>query len=468
MSAGASLCIAMSAGGCGEAEESEQKAMLGRELLHCVFQSRHDRTVEKLEELKDKLTGLLKSGKIEELKGELASSTKKIEELEVKFEKIEEFEGELGSSTLKLEKIEELEGELKSWKASLDSLTKQIEVWVGQLAFEAAANAAKENRANEAEVELTSLISDVDEGFDHQCGLLASIVDADECLGTSSVSHEESTVLCSTPSILPVDADECLDTSSVSHEGSRISPIAVKALVDERICGICLEELYGKAMVITACGHGFHWSCLSRVRGSLCPQCRLPVDNDPVFPEPQERRYSDDGTAYTYDEFVAHFGTVDGPSRWARSPAQTDEHDAQENVVELVEIVVMDVVHMMPQALPMGVMGPFGFMGPAPTIAPMRPMDPLGSVTHGAMHAMAYGLNGLVASGHNGLFRGPRAPPSWPGGHNLGRPQQQSTAAMARHPVMRTNYSAHADNRTAMARNPVMRANYYAHADNRP
>lgn len=53
-----------------------------------------------------------------------------------------------------------------------------------------------------------------------------------------------------------------------------VPPPALKHLLGENLCSICLEELRGSAVTITACGHVFHERCLRLADGPQCPQCR--------------------------------------------------------------------------------------------------------------------------------------------------------------------------------------------------
>jgi hypothetical protein len=99
-----------------------------------------------------------------------------------------------------------------------------------------------------------------------------------------------------------------LDAPSPTISGSYISPEAVNGLLAGYTCSICLEQLTGKGIVITECGHGFHWSCLSRAGGSFCPQCRQPLDDDPAFPPADDTSEPD---PWTHDSMISAIGHME-------------------------------------------------------------------------------------------------------------------------------------------------------------
>jgi hypothetical protein len=83
--------------------------------------------------------------------------------------------------------------------------------------------------------------------------------------------------------------------SDVCSRCSRRAPSSSAVLINaqaelsapgETFCCICMSDLDGAAVTLTACGHVFHTACLGTwidVRGAAavtCPMCRAPLDAD--------------------------------------------------------------------------------------------------------------------------------------------------------------------------------------------
>jgi len=60
--------------------------------------------------------------------------------------------------------------------------------------------------------------------------------------------------------------------------GSFMPPASFQRILGDAVCAICLDPLRGRANTLAVCGHIFHRSCLNSCGGSLCPQCRCPID----------------------------------------------------------------------------------------------------------------------------------------------------------------------------------------------
>jgi len=104
-----------------------------------------------------------------------------------------------------------------------------------------------------------------------------------------TAASAQSRSAASLPTGVPAHTDSSQEHRTVAPDGSFISPDAVEGLVGDNVCSICLELLKNKSIVVTRCGHGFHWSCLTRSGASVCPQCRQQLDVSPAFPPDTER-----------------------------------------------------------------------------------------------------------------------------------------------------------------------------------